>query len=395
MTSEQNASPDSESLLFKADLYHQAGNLKEATDLYRSIIEMDCNHTKAHKKLFDIKKNAGNYERVVTAYNDFLTVPEKKTENKENNLPDNKKITQPKFSVIIPVRNNKLLTLKCLRSVAFTFSFLTKDTEYILINDDSDPKHGIIDLFLKFREQVKGAVKIINSKKHLHYTGSFSYGLSQSTGDNIIFLSNDMMITPEFVKTLLEVSAQDQQIGIVRGTSQYTDSHNEYIIVPPFPVLDYKDILRFSAYIADCYQYTREENNILSGDAILIKKAVVDKIGILDTRFFGYFGDPDYGLRAQRAGFKLVCAKGAWLHHEGAGHIKGQSKEYTQLMSNRRDLVQAAYKQFREKWGEKSLQPEYTDTTHIDFEALKDQKETIIDIYENPAKLDYSHVELL
>ena len=34
---------------------------------------------------------------------------------------------------------------------------------------------------------------------------------------------------------------------------------------------------------------------------------------------FGYFGDIDYGVRAHLAGFKLVCAKGAWLFHE-TGH---------------------------------------------------------------------------
>src|SRR5687768_17643973 len=31
------------------------------------------------------------------------------------------------------------------------------------------------------------------------------------------------------------------------------------------------------------------------------------------------------GLRLQRAGFKMVCAKGAWLWHEGAGAYKDQA----------------------------------------------------------------------
>jgi 2,4-dienoyl-CoA reductase-like NADH-dependent reductase (Old Yellow Enzyme family) len=40
-----------------------------------------------------------------------------------------------------------------------------------------------------------------------------------------------------------------------------------------------------------------------------------------DLRFFGYFGDVGFGLRAHLAGFKLVCAKGAWLWHRRAGHV--------------------------------------------------------------------------
>ena len=67
------------------------------------------------------------------------------------------------------------------------------------------------------------------------------------------------------------------------------------------------------------------EDQVLSGDSILVKRAVLERIGVMDTQFFGYFGDVDFGLRCHLAGFKLICAKGAWLRHEGAGHIKTEA----------------------------------------------------------------------
>jgi hypothetical protein len=62
------------------------------------------------------------------------------------------------------------------------------------------------------------------------------------------------------------------------------------------------------------------------------------------------------------AGFKLVCAKGAWLYHEGAGHVKNESqknKEPFEAAVNRRmQLVGRAYSVFREKWAP-DLPPNY------------------------------------
>jgi len=85
-----------------------------------------------------------------------------------------------------------------------------------------------------------------------------------------------------------------------------------------------------------------------------VKRELVNRIGVLDLRFFGYFGDIDYGMRAHLAGFKLICAKGGWLFHEGSGHVKQemmhQGVTYEQAYERRMALVETAYRQFREKW---------------------------------------------
>jgi GT2 family glycosyltransferase len=43
----------------------------------------------------------------------------------------------------------------------------------------------------------------------------------------------------------------------------------------------------------------------LHGNVVLVTKSVYKKTGNLDYRFHHYMGDPDYGLRAQRHGFKI------------------------------------------------------------------------------------------
>ena len=48
-----------------------------------------------------------------------------------------------------------------------------------------------------------------------------------------------------------------------------------------------------------------------------IRREVIDKIGVFDTRFFGFWSDIDYGIRVQRAGWRHGIAAGAWLYHFG------------------------------------------------------------------------------
>jgi len=288
------------------------------------------------------------------------------------------------ISVIIPARNSKSLTSNCLTSVLSTFQFVNLPVEFILIDDNSDTNEGITDLFFNFRKSTKSPVKIIRFHQRQHYTGVFSHGLSQAQGDLVFFLSNDMMLTADFLKTVLSVANLETEIGIVRGTSQYTDSHPEHRCPSPFPMRGYQDVLDFSAYISRYHGLHYVEDKLLSGDAILIKRSLIHKIGVMDTRFFGYFGDIDYGLRARRAGFKLVCAKGAWLHHEGGGHIKHEaalSQVDLQLKhQSRMEMVQTAYAKFREKW-DGSLPETYQVTFAFDWDKLQ-KKEVSFNEYE-------------
>jgi len=259
-------------------------------------------------------------------------------------------------SIIVPARNGSDFTASCLGALLHALARLNLSCEFILIDDASDPSEKLIDVFLKHRSQAKGhQTKIIRARKHQHYTGVFSAGLQLATRDLIFFISNDMFVTPSFLEALLLVSSLSRDFGIVRGTSNYVDSHPEHALAPPEFLKSYPDIDKFSREVFNNNGARYEEDKLLSGDAILLKRSLIERIGVLDLRFFGYFGDVDFGMRAQLAGFKLVCAKGAWLFHQGAGHIKRefekqQNVKFEDLHAKRMALVEVAYQEFRAKW---------------------------------------------
>ena len=281
------------------------------------------------------------------------------------------------ISIIVPARSQRQETRDCLDSILTSVRLLNLEDacEYILLDDNSDPSHDLVGLFKTFRQATARPVRIVRFKERQHYSRIFAQGLSRATGQNVFFISNDMVVTPWWMRTLLAVAALDPTFGVIRGTAEYVDSHPEHQFVPPFEARSRQDWFDFSQMMSQSLGLAHSVDGILSGDAVLIRRPLLDKIGVVDRRFPSYFGDLDFGLRAQRAGFKLVCAKGAWLRHHGAGYIRAEvaarSTTLEAIMPERMAAVQEAYARFREKW-DLSMPERYPGGTgSFDFAKLR------------------------
>lgn len=280
------------------------------------------------------------------------------------------------ISFIVPARSLRGVTAECLISINTALHQLgiARDAEFVLIDDNSDQREGLPRLFADFRASAACPVHVARFRARRHYTGAFAYGLSRARGSAVLFISNDMYVTPAWLRTVLAVAALDDAIGIVRGTAEIVDSFPHHEVKPPFEDRGPDDILAFSEYMARARGLEHADDPVLSGDAVLIKRAVIERIGVMDRRFFGYFGDPDYGLRARRAGFRMVCARGAWLKHYGQGHIKAEAGAADPAALDagnrrRRELVHAAWGEFRAKW-DPSLPKDFLNTDQINWPRL-------------------------
>ena len=264
------------------------------------------------------------------------------------------------ISIAVLAHNSRDLLAECLGSLLTATAALQMgpgDVEWILVDDCSDADFGVPRTYRSFRAATTAPVRAMRFAQHRHYAYGVSAALSVARGREVLFVSHDMHVPPACLKTLLQLSAFRGGAGgsIIRPVSQHMDWAPACQVKPPLPPRTTDDVNRFGQLMSQRFGLAVSDYPILIGDAMLIDRRVIEKIGVFDSRFFGFWSDIDYGLRAQRAGFKLQVASGAWLHHAGSGFrrevVKARGAGAEEAVANQivGDATRA-YALFREKW---------------------------------------------
>lgn len=159
--------------------------------------------------------------------------------------------------------------------------------------------------------QVKVEV-VDNNLKNIGFAAGVNVGIRRAlekAADAVLLLNQDTIVEKNFLMVLVKNPAD-----IVGATIKFK-RHNKW-------VYDYGGKINWwlgrtkhieSDSILDT-QYSFPD--YISGCAMLIRRPVLEKIGLLDERYFLYFEDVDYCLRTQKAGFKIGVEPKSVIFHE-------------------------------------------------------------------------------
>lgn len=144
--------------------------------------------------------------------------------------------------------------------------------------------------------------------------------------DYVFVLNNDTTLDKNILDELLKVAEGDSKIGIVVPKTYSAEEPDKVQSVGG----------RIDWRRGKCYhlQTAETQSNGMEIDYLgsaLIKRQVIGKIGFYDHRYFAYWEDTDFCIRARRAGFQVVCALKASLWHKGTysiGEITGFYEYY-------------------------------------------------------------------
>jgi len=236
-------------------------------------------------------------------------------------------------------------TLECLQRS------IVGDYELILVDDCSPDGGQVLRLFKDFA-RVHRRTRIFRFDTNLEYSGSLNAILSHAGGDEILFISNDIYVCPAYIREMLFVTRSDERFGLVRGCSNFVDNNKATHNVQPPTLRSFEEFVEFGSHIERQFHGQTVIDDCLVGDAFLVKRAVIERIGTLDPQFYGYFADADFGVRVRAAGYELVLARGAY-----AGHKRHANFEYLPLaerqakLERRRARVLDGWARFKLKYG--------------------------------------------
>lgn len=163
-----------------------------------------------------------------------------------------------------------------------------------------------------------GSIDIIRNPANLGFTGGMNVGLRHAhrcDADYVWLLNSDATSCHDTLTKLVAAAEADSRIGLVSPVIRDPAVPERY----EFCGFLFGKSLRANQTSdpgqARIWQETRPGQFLLIGTALLIRRAVIDRIGELDEAFFAYLEDLDYSLRSLRAGFTNVVVPDAVIFH--------------------------------------------------------------------------------
>ncbi|MBI5194535.1 MAG: glycosyltransferase family 2 protein [Nitrospirae bacterium] len=235
-------------------------------------------------------------------------------------------MVMPKVFIIILNWNGKDDTLACLDSVR---KLDYPDYRVIVVdNASTDGSVGAVKLCYPSASWLT----IIENSANLGYTGGNNVGIRyamEKGADYIWLLNNDTKSEPDALKRLIKVTHDYPKAGLLGPKIVQMDNPAmAYSMIGSlnmwFPWPD-----RMEGKESSLIKGGALESDFISGSAILVKREFVDKVGLLDERFFFYWEENDWCERGKKSGFKVILVPDAVVYHKGGGSSGKGWNEFT------------------------------------------------------------------
>ncbi len=249
------------------------------------------------------------------------------------------------ISVIIVTYNSQDFIKKCLKSVYKNIS--NQDEIFIVDNNSSDNT-------IKELEKLNyNNFRLIKNKKNLGFAKANNQAIKQAKGDYIFLINPDTEFDENIFSQMIEFANQHQNAGIF-GCQQIDYRNKAAGSFGNFPSfwtnLAYKLKLYWLTPWAHWTMYNFFTKHLFNKNKkvdyvgfgfTLIKKQVIEKIGLLDENFFLYYEDTDFCKRANDAGFEVW-----YLGKIKVQHITGASSDIHKI----RKWSQQSLKYYNKKY---------------------------------------------
>lgn len=167
--------------------------------------------------------------------------------------------------------------------------------------------------------------------ENLGFSKGNNYGIKQSSGELILLLNPDTVIQEDTLAKTIEHFEQDSNVGglgiyMIDGYGEYLPESKRGLPTPAAAFYKLSGLSKFFPKSKTFGQYhvayldpsKNHDIEILSGAFMMMRKSVLDEVGLLDEEFFMYGEDIDLSYRIVKAGYKnRYCADSRIIHYKG------------------------------------------------------------------------------
>jgi GT2 family glycosyltransferase len=243
----------------------------------------------------------------------------------------------PEASVVVVTRDNLVFLRLCLESV---LAGMDRPLELIVVDNGS--RDGT-PAYLDELAERNPSVRPIGNASNRGFAPASNQGATLAGGEVLVLLNDDTAVSPGWLGRLA-AHLGEPSVGMVGPTTNRIG--NEAQVDADYQT--WGELVRFADSRAQSHVGEAFEIQTLTMFCIAMRRALYEEIGPLDERFeIGLLEDDDYSRRVREAGYRLLCADDAFVHHFGETSFGKlvPSGEYTRVLAANRA-------RYEEKWQE-------------------------------------------
>lgn len=199
-------------------------------------------------------------------------------------------------------------TEQCLESLLLQ---TYRDFTTVVLNHDPDGD--------RFRCRWPG-VEVLDIPHNRGYAGNNNIGLRHTlkgTAEWFLLLNEDTVLDPRCLEELMRVADSDPRIGMLGPLILHRDTPDRIQSAGCHMPPNWLHV-HIGRGEPDTGQFVEpHEVDWLQGCALMVRRQVVETVGVLDERYFMYMEEIDWCMRAKRQGWRVVNVPRARLWHAG------------------------------------------------------------------------------
>jgi GT2 family glycosyltransferase len=245
---------------------------------------------------------------------------------------------QPPFVTVLTVNWNGQRLLEKLLPILEAQTYPRDRYEIIVLDNNSTRDDSVAYVKEHFPN-----VHLIENTRNDGFARGCNLGMAAGKGDYFMLINNDTAPHKDWLERMVACAESEPRAGAVVSKVLFAGRGKGNIINNAGSIL-YPDkawpVEEIGANEQDGPAYdTRREITALCGTSLLLKRAMLDDIGLFDELLFMYWEDADLSWRGQKAGWKFYYEPHAVVLHDHSASSKEHSDFWTFYVTRNRLLI--------------------------------------------------------